>query len=149
MQRVYLESIQVSSVSENCIVVLDLAGTEHYLSIGLGDFQAKVIRAEALGEQHSFTDRVIQEKIPTGGVKRLFIHNFAKNRYYAELQIENEQTTQKIDIRPSDGLMVAMRQNLPMYVSRKVIHYSRIYPSGSVREQLRHLEFKVRETLNL
>lgn len=60
------------------------------------------------------------------GVKivRVIIHDFSEETYYARLHLEQKnelgQSHLEVDARPSDCLVLALQNNAPVFISRKV-----------------------------
>jgi bifunctional DNase/RNase len=64
--------------------------------------------------------KILVEKI-NGKVQRLEIHSLKENVYYADLIIEINGNTERIDCRPSDGIALALRFEVPIYVSEDLL----------------------------
>ncbi|MCS7181488.1 MAG: bifunctional nuclease family protein, partial [bacterium] len=54
-------------------------------------------------------------------VERLEIHSLRENVYYADLLIEIDGKIERIDCRPSDGIAIALRFNVPIFASEDLL----------------------------
>lgn len=56
-----------------------------------------------------------------GRVVRIDLVRIVEGTFYAELVVEQGETTHRIDARPSDAIAVAVRANAPLFVADEVL----------------------------
>ena len=73
---------------------------------------------------HSLLDIILSEL--TINPIQLLIHDVKDSIYFARLfleqTIDGNKTILEIDVRPSDGLTIALKKNLPIYVTNELLH---------------------------
>lgn len=57
-----------------------------------------------------------------GKLQKVVLTALKENTYYANLIVEQDGRTVAIDTRPSDGLVLAMQEKVPIYVSEDVLN---------------------------
>lgn len=55
-------------------------------------------------------------------VQRVIITDFKDGIFYADIEIEKEGNMLKVDARPSDSIALAVRLNIPILISEKLLH---------------------------
>lgn len=55
-------------------------------------------------------------------VHRVIITDFKDGIFYADIEIEKEGEILKVDARPSDSIALAIRLNIPILISEKLLH---------------------------
>ena len=132
-------------------VTLNEVGGSRSLKIVVGDFEAQAI---ALGLEkiipprpltHDFLISLLDCSDIT--LDKLVITDLKENTYYAEFYILKNGIETIIDTRPSDGIAVAVRLDLPIFVEEhvfeKVTSSDEIYSESSEIETTESLETKL------
>jgi bifunctional DNase/RNase len=114
MVEVVIDSIRVSLMSQQRIVILREVDDERYLPIWIGTPEAESITI-ALQEVE---------------VARPLTHDLVKN-----IVAEMNGRTVNIDSRPSDALALAVRAHVPILVSRSVMDTAGIIPEDDMQEE--------------
>ncbi len=103
------------------VVILEEEGGPRVLPIWIGTAEATSIASEIHQQRpprpnfHDLAKRVIQ--MLEGEVLRVVLTELRNGTYYAVLSLRTNGRTVEIDVRPSDGIAVALRLNAPILVS--------------------------------
>lgn len=125
MIEVAVESIRVSLINQSRLVVLRQTDSPRYLSIWIGAFEADAI---TIGLQeadvprpltHSLIGNIIAQL--GGRLKHILINDLRGDTFFAELHLETEAGSIMVDARPSDAIAVAVRSEVPIFVSDEVM----------------------------
>lgn len=84
-------------------------------------------------------------------LKRVVIHDLKDGTFYAHLIIASDDGKLEIDSRPSDAIALALRANVPIFVSKKVFdeagitldeegHISKVHPDSSSDDPIARLK---------
>jgi len=136
MIRVEIDSIRVSLMSQDRVVVLKDVNSEKYLPIWIGPFEAEAIRVELQGVSvqrpltHDLLKSVINEL--GGKVEYILISDLRNDVFYAQIKIAINGRTVEIDARPSDSIALAVRLKVPLFVAEKVLDRAGIEPEEEV-----------------
>ncbi len=98
--------------------------TGRKLVMVIGRASAEEIERCLLGaeEPRPMTHKLLHEILEKlgGRVVELEIHALRDGTYFAELRVERDGTVTSIDCRPSDGIALALRAHVPLFVSEDV-----------------------------
>ena len=132
MIEVTIDSIRVSLMSQNRIVVLKEEDGERYLPIWIGPFEADAITLQLQGmEVHRpLTHDLLKSVIETLGaeVLHILINGLEKNTYFARIVLEADGDRVEVDSRPSDAIALAVRVSAPIYVAEEVMDQAGLKP---------------------
>jgi hypothetical protein len=132
MIEVTIDSIRVSLMSQNRIVVLREDEGERYLPIWIGPFEADSITMQLQGmEVHRpLTHDLLKNVIETlgGEVLHILINGLEKNTYFARIVLDVDGDSVEIDSRPSDAIALAVRVSAPIYVTEEVMEQAGLQP---------------------
>lgn len=132
MIEVTIESIRVSLMSQNRIVVLREEGGERIIPIWIGPFEADAItlQLQAVEVPRPLTHDLLKNVIETLGaeVLQIVISGLEKNTYFARIVFDVDGDTMEIDSRPSDALALAVRTSAPIYVADEVMQQAGMQP---------------------
>ena len=108
------------------IVLLRDTEERNFLPIWIGMFEAAAIAMELQDFKpprpmtHDLLTKVIGEL--KGNVIKIIINEIIENTFYAIIEINNgSEKILKIDARPSDAIAIAVRTNVPIFVSESVM----------------------------
>jgi len=139
MVRVEIDSIRVSLMSQDRVVVLKDADSDRYLPIWIGAFEAEAIRVELSGTPvprpltHDLLKAVITQF--GGEVEHIVVSDLRNDVYYAAIKIKNEGEIVEIDSRPSDAIALAVRLKVPIFVDDAVMDRAAIQPEDEVTDE--------------
>lgn len=132
MIEVTIDSIRVSLMSQNRIVVLREDEGERFLPIWIGPFEADAITLQLQGmEVHRpLTHDLLKSVIERLGaeVLHIFISGLERNTYFARIVLDVDGDSVEIDSRPSDAIALAVRVNAPIYVAEEVMDQAGLKP---------------------
>lgn len=99
------------------------------LQIIIGDFEAQAIALalEGIKPPRPITHDLLATLVQKSGlvIERLYISSMQNNTYFAELQVVRDGLEESIDLRPSDGIALAVRLKLPIFVADELLSLSK------------------------
>jgi bifunctional DNase/RNase len=132
MIEVSIDSIRVSLMSQNRIVVLREEEGERFLPIWIGPFEADSITMQLQGMEihRPLTHDLLKNVIETlgGEVLHILIHGLERNTYFARIVMDVDGDQVEIDSRPSDAIALAVRVSAPIYVTEEVMDQAGLLP---------------------
>ncbi len=139
MVEVTIDSIRVSLISQQRIVILRELHAERYLAIWIGVYEAEAITL-ALQEveiSRPITWDLLKNVFTTLNARILRVEVVAlrDDTYYGNIVAEADGRIINIDSRPSDALALAVRAHVPIYVARSVLDAAGILPEEDLRAQ--------------
>ncbi len=114
----------VDPASRQPVVTLVDSDEKRAFPIWIGLSEARAIHAELQGMEnfrpltHDLLARVI-DKVD-GKIHRVIITHTKDNVFYATLVIKTDNSLVEIDARPSDSIVMALKFNAPIYVTRNL-----------------------------
>jgi bifunctional DNase/RNase len=144
MVEVVIDSIRVSLMSQNRMVILREVGQERYLPIWIGVYEAEAITL-ALREvevARPLTWDLLKNMIHIlgGRVVRVEVVTLREDTYYGNIVIELNERQINIDSRPSDALALAVRTHVPVLVSRQILDIAGVVPEEDLQQAEEHGE---------
>jgi len=138
MVEVMIDSIRVSLISQQRIVILRELNAERYLPIWIGIYEAEAITL-ALQEvevARPLTWDLLKNTISImgGKVLRVEVVTLRDDTYYGNIVTELNGKVINIDSRPSDALALAVRIHVPIMVSRSVMDTAGVEPDQDLQE---------------
>jgi hypothetical protein len=140
MIKVEIDSIRVSLMSQDRVVVLKDQSSDRYLPIWIGPFEAEAIRVELQGVEvtrpltHDLLKSVI---VQLGGeVEQILINDLRNDTFFARLEVKSNGRTIEIDSRPSDAIALAVRLKVPIFVEDTVMDKAAIKPEEDITNEL-------------
>ena len=138
MIEVVIDSIRVSLMSQQRIVILREAQKDRYLAIWIGVYEAEAITL-ALQEvevARPLTWDLLKNVVQTLNARILRVEVVAlrEDTFFGSLVVEFEGQVIHIDSRPSDALALAVRANVPVFVTRQVMDAAGITPEADLQE---------------
>ena len=139
MVEVEIDSIRVSLMSQQRIVILRERDAERYLPIWIGIYEAESITI-ALQEvevarplTHDLIKSVFNEL--NAQIIRVEVIALRDDTFYGNIVAEVNGQTLNIDSRPSDALAVAVRVHVPILVSHEVMDSAGIVPEEDLQDE--------------
>jgi len=125
MQELTIESIRVSPMNYQRVVILKEKDSDRYLPIWIGPSEADAIavKLQDLNVPRPLTHDLLGTIIDTlgGEVKHVLVNDLENDTFYAKIVIEVDGNTQEIDSRPSDAIALAVRTKSPIYAEEAVM----------------------------
>ncbi len=138
MIEVVIESVRVSLMSQDRMVVLKEVDRDRYLPIWIGPFEADAITIHLQGVQvaRPLTHDLLKNFIGAFGarVSHIVVNDLRNNTFFAEITVDNHGEELKIDARPSDAIALAVRVGAPIFVAEKVMEQAGITPEREISE---------------
>lgn len=138
MIEVVIESVRVSLMSQDRMVVLKEVDRDRYLPIWIGPFEADAITIHLQGVQvaRPLTHDLLKNFIGALGarVSHIVVNDLRNNTFFAEITVDSHGKELKIDARPSDAIALAVRVGAPIFVAEKVMEQAGITPEQEISE---------------
>ncbi len=132
MIEVKIESVRVSLMSQNRVVVLREEGGQRLIPIWIGPYEADAITLQLQGMEvpRPLTHDLLKNVIETLGAEviHIIISGLEKNTYFARIVLDVDGDTMEIDSRPSDAIALAVRTSAPIYVADEVMEHAGMQP---------------------
>ena len=139
MIEVTIDSIRVSLMSKDRIIVLKDTHEDRYLPIWIGPFEADAITAELqdIQQQRPLTHDLLRSVIEEmgGQIVHILVNDLRNDVFYARILIDFNGERLEVDSRPSDAIAVAIRAKAPIFVSELVMERASIQPESSVEHE--------------
>ena len=120
--RVNVHQLVVDPSTRQPVVTLTDLEEKRALFIWVGLPEARAIYSELEGVEsqrpltHDLLEKIILKT--KGQIHRIVVTHTRENIYYATIVLQREGNLIEIDARPSDALVMALKFNAPVYVSR-------------------------------
>jgi bifunctional DNase/RNase len=139
MVEVVIDSIRVSLMSQQRIVILRESNADRYLPIWIGVYEAEAITI-ALQEvevARPLTHDLLKNVFGSLNARVLRVEVLAlrDDTYFGNIVVEANNRTLNIDARPSDALNLAVRAHVPILVARSVMDAAGITPEEDLQEE--------------
>lgn len=138
MVEVVIDSIRVSLMSQQRIVILRDTNADRYLPIWIGVYEAEAITI-ALQEvevARPLTHDLLKSIFSTLNARiiRVEVPSMRDDTYYGNIVVEHNDRIINVDARPSDALNLAVRAHVPILVAREVMDAAGIRPEEDLKE---------------
>jgi bifunctional DNase/RNase len=139
MVEVTIDSIRVSLMNQQRIVILREVDAERYLAIWVGVYEAEhlTIALQDVEISRPLTYDLFKNVIKTldARILRVEVVALREETFYGNIVMEVNGQVLDVDSRPSDALNLAIRTNVPILVAREVMDSAGIIPEeDEVRE---------------
>ena len=137
MVEVVIDSVRVSLMSPQRVVILRQTDLERYLPIWVGPYEAESITV-ALQEVEMIrplTHDLLKSLFATFNAKvtRVEIVALKEDIFYGNIVAEEDGKTLNIDSRPSDAIALAVRAHVPILVNQAVMDSAGIVPEHDMQ----------------
>ena len=125
MIEMVIDSIRVSLMNYQRIVILKEKAAERYLPIWIGPAEADAIAVRLQGAtvprplSHDLLHSVIGALGAT--LNSIVINDLKSDTFYAKIILNVDGGQMEVDSRPSDALALAVRAEVPIYVEEAVL----------------------------
>ena len=151
MVEVEVSNLFFTEIDSSGVTLLEKEGTRK-LQIIIGDFEAQAIALalENIKPPRPITHDLLASIIDLSEmhIEKLLISHIKNNTYFAELHIIKNGILQTLDLRPSDGLALAVRLQIPIFID-EVLFSKEISKSSKspVSSKLESLEKQLKEAV--
>ena len=139
MVEVVIDSVRVSLMSPQRVVVLRQTEMERYLAIWVGPYEAEHITV-ALQEvelsrpmTHDLLKNVFS--LLNANILRIEIVALKGDTFYGNIVVKTDEKIIDIDSRPSDAIALAVRAHVPILVSQEVMDEAGIVPERDMQAE--------------
>ena len=139
MVEVMIDSVRVSLMSPQRIVMLRERDVERYLPIWVGPYEAEAI-AVALQEvemarplTHDLLKNIFS--VLKADIVRIEIVTLKEDIYYANIIAQANDQIFSIDSRPSDAIALAVRAHIPILVSTEILDTAGTAPEQDIQHE--------------
>ncbi len=141
MVEVVIDSVRVSLMSPQRLVVLRQVDTERYIPIWVGPYEAEAITValQEIEMIRPLTHDLLKNVFGTfnARIMRVEIVSLRDDIFYGNIVVELNGRSIDIDSRPSDAIALAVRARVPILVHPSVMNSAGIIPEKDIREQTR------------
>lgn len=139
MVEVVIDSIRVSLMSQQRIVILREVNADRYLPIWIGVYEAEAITISLQEVEviRPLTHDLLKNVFTAlnARVIRVEISALKDDTFFGNIVVEVDGHILDIDSRPSDALNLAVRAHVPIYVARSVLDAAGITPEENLKEE--------------
>ncbi len=139
MVEVVIDSIRVSLMSQQRIVILREAHAERYLPIWIGVYEAELITIalQSVEVARPLTHDLLRNifNVLNAQIIRVEVSSLRDDTFFGNIIAEIDGRELNIDARPSDALNLAVRAHVPILVARSVMDSAGITPEEDLQEQ--------------
>jgi hypothetical protein len=144
MIEVQIDSVRVHLMTPQRLVVLKQIGSERYLPIWVGPYEAEAITV-ALQEVEMIrplTHDLLKNVFGAfnARIKRIEIIKLQNEIFYGSIVAEVDGREVNVDSRPSDAIALSVRAHVPILVHHTVMDEAGIIPEQDVSEESEELE---------
>ena len=130
MLEMSVDSIRVSPMNYQRVVILKEKDSDRYLPIWIGPAEADAIavKLQDLTVPRPLTHDLLQTVIDTLGaaVQHILVNDLQNDTFYAKIVIKMNGDVKEIDSRPSDAMALAVRTKVPIYAEESVLEQAGI-----------------------
>ena len=125
MIEMTIESIRVSLMNYQRVVILKEKASDRYLPIWIGPAEADAIavQLQEVSVPRPLTHDLLRSIIDTLGaqVTHIIVNDLSNDTYYARIMLEVNGGPMEIDSRPSDAIALAVRAKVPIFADESVL----------------------------
>lgn len=126
MIEMVVDSIRVSLMNYQRVVILKEKETSRYLPIWIGATEADAIAVKLQGSPvaRPLTHDLMQSVVGAlgGKVTSIVINDLQKDVFFAKIVLNRDGEQMEIDSRPSDAIALAVRVQVPIYAEDDVLN---------------------------
>ena len=125
MPEMVIDSIRVSLMNYQRVVILKERDADRYLPIWIGPAEADAIavKLQDVSVPRPLTHDLLSSVITTlgGGVNHIVVSDLENDTFFAKVIIQVNGQTSEVDCRPSDAIALAVRAEAPIFVEESVL----------------------------
>ena len=125
MVELTIESIRVSLMNYQRVVILKEKDSDRYLPIWIGPAEADAIavRLQEVSVARPLTHDLLRSIIDALGatVSYILVSDLSNDTFFARIAMEVDGKSLEIDSRPSDAIALAVRSQVPIYADESVL----------------------------
>ena len=125
MPEMVIDSIRVSMMNYQRVVILKQKDTDRYLPIWIGPAEADAIavKLQEVTVPRPLTHDLLRSVITNlgAGVSHIVVSDLQNDTFYAKVVLQMNGNSMEVDCRPSDAIALAVRAETPIYVEDIVL----------------------------
>ena len=125
MIEMTIDSIRVSLMNYQRVVILKEKASDRYLPIWIGPAEADAIavKLQGVAVPRPLTHDLLNSVIDTLGaiVNSIIVNDLKNDTFYAKLVLDIDGKQLEVDSRPSDALALAVRTGVPIFAEESVL----------------------------
>lgn len=125
MIEMSIDSIRVSMMNYQRVVILKEKNAERFLPIWIGPAEADAIaiKLQGIDPPRPLTHDLLHTSIVTLGatVQSIIVSDLQNDTFYARLLLDVNGEMMELDSRPSDAMAIAIRADAPIYAEESVL----------------------------
>ena len=125
MLELTIDSIRVSPMNYQRVVILKEKDSDRYLPIWIGPAEADAIavKLQDLTVPRPLTHDLLRTIIDDlgGSVKHILVNDLQNDTFYAKIVIQVNGDLKEVDSRPSDAMALAVRTQVPIFAEESVM----------------------------
>lgn len=126
MIEMTIDSIRVSLMNYQRVVILKEKSADRYLPIWIGPAEADAIAVKLQGVNvpRPLTHDLLRSVIDTLGasINSIVVTDLKNDTFYAKIYLNIDDNEMDVDSRPSDALALAVRVEAPIFVEESVMN---------------------------
>ena len=136
MVEVEIDSIRVSLMSQQRIVILKERNSERFLPIWIGPYEAEAITLSLQEVEvtrpltHDLLRNILQEL--GAEIVQVNITSLSDDVFYARIILNINDRELSIDSRPSDAIALAVRAHVPVFIAEEVMDEASSTPEKNI-----------------
>lgn len=139
MVETVIDSVRVSLMSSQRVVVLRQTDVERFLPIWVGPYEAEhiTVALQEVEVSRPLTHDLLKNvfSILNARILRVEIVDLKEDIYYGNIVIETDGKVINIDARASDAIALAVRAHVPVLVNRVVMEEAGIQPEKNLQDE--------------
>lgn len=125
MKELSIESIRLSLMNYQRVVILREKDSDRYLPIWIGPAEADAIavRLQDVAVARPLTHDLLSNMIEQlgGKVAYIVVSDLSNDTFFARIVLDVNGETVEVDSRPSDAIALAVRVDVPIYAADEVL----------------------------
>ena len=125
MLEMVIDSIRVSLMTYQRVVILKEKESDRYLPIWIGPSEADsiAVKLQNVSVPRPLTHDLLTSVINSLGavVSQIVVSDLENDTFFAKVVLQANGTTMEVDARPSDAIALAVRAQAPIYVEEGVL----------------------------
>lgn len=134
MIEMTIDSIRVSLMNYQRVVILKEKASDRYLPIWIGPAEADAIAVKLQGVSvpRPLTHDLLNSVIETldAQVSSILVNDLKNDTFFAKIMLDFDDKQVEVDSRPSDALALAVRTGVPIYADESVLDKAGIMLDG-------------------
>ena len=130
MQEMTIDSIRVSLMNYQRVVILKHKNSDRFLPIWIGPAEADAIavKLQEISVPRPLTHDLLQSFVDSLGaqITHVVVYDLKDDTFFAKIGLSKDGKTFDIDSRPSDAIALAVRAGVPIFAEDSVMEVASI-----------------------